>query len=173
MEIIHIDASNKNGVEKIKEKYNKGDHIFMLIRRDGCPPCEATKPEWLKIKDNSSIQTKNMTIMDVEEQALNELNFMTPPVNIIGYPTMVCVKNKKITSYDDSKSGKRDETNGKYRTADSFVDWINEEHKNPLSNPLLEKWSKTNRRRKSKRKTMKGGKRKLRRKTMKGRRRNL
>jgi hypothetical protein len=172
MEIIHIDANNKNGVEKIKDKYNKGHHIFMLIRRDGCPPCEATKPEWLKIKDSSSIQNKNMTIMDVEEQALNELSFMEPPVSIIGYPTMVSVKNKKIKSYDDSTSGKRDKTNGKYRTAESFVDWINEEHTNPLSNPLLEKSSKTNRRRKRMRKTMKGGKRKSKRKRMRKTKRN-
>ena len=51
-----------------------------------------------------------------------------PAAKIIGFPTMVYIKNRKIKSYDNSMSGKRDETNGKYRTVDSFVDWIVEEY---------------------------------------------
>ena len=100
----------------------------MLLRRDGCGPCESTKPEWLKIGNSSEIMQKNGIIADIEEQALNEIGYMKPAAKIIGFPTMVYIKNRKIKSYDNSRSGKRDETNGKSRTVDSFVDWIVEEY---------------------------------------------
>ena len=128
MKVIHIDANNKGDAAMLKNEYNNGNHIFMLLRRDGCPPCESTKPEWLKIGNSSQIMPKSGIIADIEEQALNEIGYMNPHVNVAGFPTMVCIKNKKIKSYDNSMSGKRDETNGKYRTVDSFVDWIVEEY---------------------------------------------
>jgi hypothetical protein len=112
----------------LKNEYKNGNHIFMLIRRDGCPPCESTKPEWLKIGNSSQIMPKSGIIADIEEQALNEIGYMNPAVNVAGFPTMVCIKNKKIKSYEDSDTSKRDETNGKSRTVDSFVDWIVEEY---------------------------------------------
>jgi hypothetical protein len=128
MKVIHIDANNKGDAAMLKNEYKNGNHIFMLIRRDGCPPCESTKPEWLKIGNSSQIMPKSGIIADIEEQALNEIGYMNPAVNVAGFPTMVCIKNKKIKSYEDSMSGKRDETSGKSRTVDSFVDWIVEEY---------------------------------------------
>jgi len=128
MKVIRIDANKRDQAAMLKKEYNNGNHIFMLLRRDGCPPCESTKPEWLKIEHSSQIRPKNGIIADIEEQALNEISYMKPTVNIVGFPTMVCIKNKKIRSYDDSMSGKRDEMTGKSRSVDSFVDWINEEY---------------------------------------------
>ena len=128
MKLIHIDANNKGDASMLKNEYNNGNHIFMLIRRDNCPPCESTKPEWLKIEHSSQIMPKNGIIADIEEQALDQIGYMKPAVNVVGFPTMVCIKNKKIKSYDDSNTNKRDEPIGKSRTVDSFVDWIVEEY---------------------------------------------
>ena len=128
MKVIHIDANNKGDVSMLKDEYNNGNPIFMLVRRDGCPPCESTKPEWLKIEHSSQIKPKNGIIADIEAQTLNEIDYMKPAVNVVGFPTMVCIKNKKIKSYDDSNTNKREEPIGKSRTVDSFVDWIVEEY---------------------------------------------
>ncbi len=92
--------------------YSSGKPIFMLIRKDGCPPCEETKPEWMKIPHSSEVNTRNIVIADVEEQALNLLDFMKPPVNIVGFPTMVHIKNKQIYPFEEG------------RTVDAFVNWI-------------------------------------------------
>jgi|LakMenEpi03Aug12_release.lakeMendotaPanAssembly.Ray.scaffolds.fasta_scaffold1262852_1 hypothetical protein len=148
MKVIHIDANNKGGASMLKDEYKNGNHIFMLIRRDGCPPCESTKPEWLKIEHSSQIKPKNGIIVDIEEQTLNEIGYMKPAVNIVGFPTMVCIKNKKIKSYDDSMTNKRDELNGKSRTVDSFVDWIVEEYE---KQPIKTRKMRGGKRRKSKR----------------------
>lgn len=133
MKVIHIDASNKDGASDLKNAYHSGNHIFMMVRRDGCPPCESTKPEWLKIGHSSKIIPKNGIIADIEAQALSEIGYMKPAVNVVGFPTMVCIKNKKIKAYEESMSGKRDETNGKSRTVDSFVNWIVEEYTKPTT----------------------------------------
>ena len=127
MQVIHIDANNRGDASKLEDEYKKGTHIFLMIRRDGCPPCEETKPEWLKIGNSPTVKPNNCVVADIEEKALNEIGFMNPPISIMGFPTMVCIKNHQIKSYDDSISGKRDE---KYRTVDSFVDWIVEEQPN-------------------------------------------
>jgi hypothetical protein len=148
MKVIHIDANNKGGASMLKDEYKNGNHIFMLIRRDGCPPCESTKPEWLKIEHSSQIKPKNGIIVDIEEQTLNEIGYMKPAVNIVGFPTMVCIKNKKIKSYDDSMTNKRDELNGKSRTVDSFVDWIVEEYE---KQPIKTRKMRGGKRRKTKR----------------------
>lgn len=148
MKVIHIDANNKGDASMLKDEYNNGNHIFMLIRRDGCPPCESTKPEWLKIEHSSQIKPKNGIIVDIEEQTLNEIGYMNPAVNIVGFPTMVFIKNKKIKSYDDSKTNKRDELKGKSRTVDSFVDWIVEEYE---KHPIKTRKMRGGKRRKTKR----------------------
>jgi len=144
-------------ISRLKQMYSSNKPIFMLIRKDGCPPCEQTKPEWLKIPHSSEVNTRDIVIVDVEEQALESLGFMNPRVNVVGFPTMVCIKNKKIKPYEDSISGKRDEMNGTSRTVDSFVNWIVEEHKTK-STP-------------SKTRKMKGGRRRTKNKSMRTRRR--
>lgn len=155
MKVIHIDANNKGDAAMLKNEYNNGNHIFMLIRRDGCPPCESTKPEWLKIKHSSQIMPKNGIIADIEAQTLNEIDYMKPAVNVVGFPTMVYVKNKKIKSYDDSNTNKRDEPIGKSRTVDSFVDWIVEEYgTKPRPNKTQKMKGGRRRRGKSKSKSM-------------------
>lgn len=155
--VEQMSISGGSDISRLQQMYSSNKPIFMLIRKDGCPPCEETKPEWMKIPHSSEVNTRNIVIADVEEQALNLLDFMKPPVNIVGFPTMVHIKNKKIKSYEDSMSGKRDEMNGKSRTVDSFVNWIVEEHKTK-STPSKTRKMKGGYKRKSKRTRRRGKK---------------
>jgi hypothetical protein len=84
----------------------------MLLRRDGCPPCEETKPEWLKIPHSEDVKPLDIVVADVEEQSLNELSFMKPSVNVVGFPTMVHVHKKKIHPFEEG------------RDVNAFVNWI-------------------------------------------------
>jgi len=105
------EAMNSN-ISKLKQSYSSGKPIFMLIRKDGCPPCEETKPEWLKIVHSEDVKPLDIVVADVEEQSLNALSFMKPQAKVIGFPTMVHVQNKKIGSYEGG------------RDVNSFVNWI-------------------------------------------------
>jgi hypothetical protein len=99
-------------ISRLQQMYLSKKPIFMLIRKDGCPPCEQTKPEWMKIPHSSDVKPLDIVVADVEEQALNSLGFMKPAVNIVGFPTMVHIKEKQIHPFEQG------------RTVDAFVNWI-------------------------------------------------
>jgi thiol-disulfide isomerase/thioredoxin len=105
------EAMNSN-ISKLKQSYSSGKPIFMLIRKDGCPPCEETKPEWLKIVHSEDVKPLDIVVADVEEQTLNALSFMKPSVNVVGFPTMVHVHKKKIHPFEEG------------RDVNAFVNWI-------------------------------------------------
>ena len=107
------DGGSKNSnISTLKNMYSSGKPIFMLLRKDGCPPCEETKPEWLKITHSEDVKPLDIVVADVEEHSLNALSFMKPSVNIVGFPTMVHIQNKKIHPFEEG------------RDVSSFVNWI-------------------------------------------------
>ncbi len=108
----HISIVGGSDISRLKKSYSSKKPIFMLIRKDGCPPCEETKPEWMKIPHSAKVKTRDIVVADVEEQALHLLDFMKPPINIIGFPTIVHIKNKQIHPFEEG------------RTVDAFVNWI-------------------------------------------------
>lgn len=118
-------------------KNNKHSHVFILIHRTGCPPCEATRPEWLKLENKLSKKHKsdnNVLVADVEEQYMNGLqpNEMLHPEDaedtvlkpyigdVDGFPTMKLIKNNGNIKepYESSNIRKKD------RTLESFTEWI-------------------------------------------------
>ena len=112
---IRIGSGNDGGstnISALKKRYSSGKPIFMLLRRDGCPPCEDTKPEWLKISHSEDVKPLNIVVADIEEKSLKALDFMHPRVKVIGYPTMVHIQNKKIHPFEEG------------RDVNSFVNWI-------------------------------------------------
>lgn len=112
---IRIGSGNDGGstnISALKKRYSSGKPIFMLLRRDGCPPCEDTKPEWLKISHSEDVKPLNIVVADIEEKSLKALDFMHPRVKVIGYPTMVHIQNKKIHTFEEG------------RDVNSFVNWI-------------------------------------------------
>ena len=109
---IGSDNDGSSNISKLKQSYSSGKPIFMLIRKDHCPPCEETKPEWLQIVNHIEVKPLDIVVADVEEQSLNAVNFMDPKVEVIGYPTMVYIKDKKIHPFEEG------------RDVNSFVNWI-------------------------------------------------
>ena len=54
MHILHIETDkNANLVDK---HILKGDNVFVLVYMVGCGPCNATRPEWAKLK--SALETQ-------------------------------------------------------------------------------------------------------------------
>ena len=110
--VEQMSITGGSDISRLQQMYLSKKPIFMLIRKDGCPPCEQTKPEWMKIPHSSDVKPLDIVVADVEEQALNSLGFMKPAVNIVGFPTMVHIKEKQIHPFEQG------------RTVDAFVNWI-------------------------------------------------
>ena len=49
MHILHID-SDKNA-SLVDKHIQNGDNVFVLVYMVGCGPCNATRPEWDKLKN--------------------------------------------------------------------------------------------------------------------------
>jgi hypothetical protein len=110
--VEQISITGGSDISRLQQMYSSNKPIFMLIRKDGCPPCEQTKPEWMKIPHNEDVKPLDIVVADIEEQALSSLGFMKPPVNIVGFPTMVHIKHKQIHPFEEG------------RTVDAFANWI-------------------------------------------------
>lgn len=140
---MEIKSINRESVNKQKDLQSliksilDGKHVYILIHRIGCPPCEATRPEWLKIGNQLSKKhtgNNNILIADVEEKYIDGLqendllnpndtnNTVLKPYigDIDGFPTMKLIKDKGNTKelYENSNISKKD------RSVKSFLDWI-------------------------------------------------
>jgi hypothetical protein len=124
MIFLHIDSTTNN-IDLFHKYAKQNKHMFVLFYMEGCGPCNATRPEWEKIKNIFSKNTNdNIVIVDVDQEMIHHINkkYVTEP--IAGFPTMRYIyenNNKKITSENYENSN----INLKNRTIDSFVEWIN------------------------------------------------
>jgi len=123
MIFLHIDASNKNKHASLLDKYiEQGKDVFVLIYMEGCGPCNATRPEWSKIKnvlENKYKNRDNVVVVDLDQEVLDEIkNIKNKPA---GFPTMLYIsKNNNVEeNYEDCTHIKE-----KDRSVDSFVNWI-------------------------------------------------
>jgi hypothetical protein len=127
MVFIHIDKKNcmDGHCDMIKELDtildNKNIKVFLLIFMEGCGPCNATRPEWSKIKNVLSskfLKNNNIVVAAIDHELADKLkNLKIKPT---GFPTMRFITNGGIISenYEDSNIQNKD------RTIDSFVEWI-------------------------------------------------
>jgi hypothetical protein len=111
MVFVHIDKKNCiNGTcNLIKELDtslgNKNTKTFLLIFMEGCGPCNATRPEWTKIKNILQpyfLKRKDIVIAAIDHQLAEKLeNLKTKPT---GFPTMRFITDGGNTSenYEDS-----------------------------------------------------------------------
>jgi hypothetical protein len=86
---------------------------------EGCGPCNATKPEWAKLKNVMSYikRLNNIAIVEIDQLLSNKIEGQTSPS---GFPTMRFITNggKTVENFEDSN------IKNKERTVDCFVDWI-------------------------------------------------
>jgi len=125
MVFLHIDpASYKNDEGEQIEELNsiiKGHNnkVFILYYMEGCGPCNATKPEWAKLKNVMSHikNLNNIAIVDIDQLLSDKIKGQHSPS---GFPTMRFITDggKTVENFEDSN------IKNKERTVDCFVDWI-------------------------------------------------
>jgi thiol-disulfide isomerase/thioredoxin len=127
MIFLHIDSTSKNS--SLLNKYiEEGKDVFVLVYLEGCGPCNATRPEWKKIKNVLEKKYKNnndIVVSDVDQEVLDEIKGIK--IKPVGFPTMfyMCKKKDIHENYEDCSHIKV-----KDRSVDSFVNWIESKIKN-------------------------------------------
>lgn len=113
MKYLHIDSSNKKDLDEFKLAVHSKTPIFALIYMEGCGPCNATRPEWSKLKNADLKTNKNIMIVDIDNSLLDELKEFPKIANVAGFPNMKFIHGKEhIEEYNGG------------RTVDDFVRWI-------------------------------------------------
>lgn len=151
--MVYLDINKTNFKTKdtdlIKEldrylgiKHNK---CFILFYMEGCGPCNATRPEWTKIKNvlnKNLVKKNNIVVASIDYKLADGLDNLTSKPS--GFPTMRYITNsgKTVENYEDSN------ISNKNRTIDSFVEWIKSKcvkhkhtYKNKTRKPRGRKWS--------------------------------
>ena len=95
MKFITIDTE-KDFSEKLSLLNNfisNGKSVFILIYRNGCPPCEQTKPQWRSIEHQLKdryVNNQNVLVADVNENFASKVNKIgsingVPTIKILNY----------------------------------------------------------------------------------------
>ena len=154
MKSLHINSKNKNSAE-LNNLISDGKHVFVIVYMVGCGPCNATRPEWEKIKeslDNDSLQNDGLVVADVDQEMMGDIPNLGP---ISGFPTMRYFHNNgnglETENYEDSAIA------DKNRKVESFVQWIN------TKRPTHKKQHHTKKHKNRSASTLRGGKRRRRR----------
>jgi thiol-disulfide isomerase/thioredoxin len=127
--MVYLQINKKNyasGKSNLIDKLNKhlthrDDKIFILFYMEGCGPCNATRPEWSKLKNvlsNHFLNRDDIVIVSIDKDLAGKLKNIGNEPN--SFPTIRYMTNQgKINeNYEDSNISKKD------RTIDSFVEWI-------------------------------------------------
>jgi thiol-disulfide isomerase/thioredoxin len=114
-----FDNSNNN-IEIINKYIEHGKDVFILVFMEGCGPCNATRPEWNKIKDileEKYINNNNIVVIDVNNNFLKDLKYIG---EVDGFPTLkyISENGNKVENYEDASIDNKD------RSVDSFIKWI-------------------------------------------------
>jgi thiol-disulfide isomerase/thioredoxin len=120
----NYDEKDKNGktlIDKLNSMvHDNNSQIFILFYMEGCGPCNATRPEWEKLKNvlKNTKNNNNIIIVDIDHTLSDKLKGIREPS---AFPTMRYITNggTEVENYEDSNIKNKD------RTIDSFVEWIN------------------------------------------------
>jgi len=121
MIFIHIN-SKSNNVSLLDKYINQGKDIFVLVYMEGCGPCNATRPEWKKIKnilDKKYKNNNNIVVADIDQEEFSKVTSIS--YKPVGFPSLFYMnkKNNIHENYEDCIELKE-----KDRTVDSFINWI-------------------------------------------------
>ena len=112
-------------VDKLNKYIHANKDVFVLIYMEGCGPCNATRPEWSKLKNvlKKYINYENIVIVDIDKDFLEHVKYIKHHPN--SFPTIRYITNNgnTVEDYEDSTIKNKD------RSVDSFVEWINLKHK--------------------------------------------
>jgi thiol-disulfide isomerase/thioredoxin len=127
--MVYIEINRKNyqsGSPNLIDKLNqhltrKDDKIFIFYFMEGCGPCNATRPEWSKLKNVLSNDFKNredIVIVSIDKDLAGKLKNIGEEPN--SFPTIRFMKDagRINENYEDSDISNKD------RSIDSFVQWI-------------------------------------------------
>ena len=124
--MVYLEINTIEDEVPIKElnKYLKSNNskVFILFYMDGCGPCNATRPEWSKIKNVLSktiLNDPKIAVAAVNKDLTSELANISSEPN--SFPTIRFMTNagKTVENYEDSNIKVKD------RSIDSFIEWIN------------------------------------------------
>jgi thiol-disulfide isomerase/thioredoxin len=120
MLVLHFDPSSENEeIDNFNKLLKDDKDLFVLFYLEGCGPCNATRPEWDKIKNVLKDKYDDTIIIaDIDQSVMDKFKNLNIQPN--GFPAIYHINNKDktSTSYDDSDISNKD------RTIDSFVEWI-------------------------------------------------
>jgi len=127
--MVYLEINNDNYKTNARNLIEELDHHlgvkdkkhFILFYMKDCGPCNATRPEWKKIKNvlhKDFLNRKDIVIVSIDHLLAENLKNITSKPS--GFPTMRFITNsgKDVENYEDSEIGNKD------RTIDSFVEWI-------------------------------------------------
>jgi len=125
MVFLHIDTKNydiknnktgKTPIEELNGAISRNKNVFLFIYMEGCGPCNATRPEWSKIKNvlNKYKSNNNIYIVDIDKDLIDKIKTKSPR----GFPTLRHIKGTEEEDFEDST------VDNKEREVDAFVDWI-------------------------------------------------
>lgn len=127
MVFLQIDKKNHaSGKHTLIEQLNshltdKDNKIFILFYMEGCGPCNATRPEWNKLKNVLSpdfMKRPDIAIVSIDHELVGKLKNIGNEPN--SFPTIryMSEEGNINENYEDSN------IENKNRTIDSFVEWI-------------------------------------------------
>lgn len=111
---------NKTLIQQLNDAIGNGKNVFILFYMEGCGPCNATRPEWNKLKNvlKKDADDENTYIVDIEYTIAEKVsNIKRKPSS---FPTIRFISNKGNSEEDFEDSTIDD----KERTVDNFVKWI-------------------------------------------------
>jgi len=127
MVYLEINKKNvENGTPSLIDRLNKhltskDSKIFILFFMEGCGPCNATRPEWSKMRNvlsNDFLNREDIAVVSIDKDLAGKLkNIGSEPS---AFPTIKYITNagKINENYEDSDISQKD------RTIDSFIEWV-------------------------------------------------
>ena len=113
---------NESGadLDEFNNSVSNGKDAYVLVFRDGCPPCEETLPKWHNIESEMTDKYKNnndVIVASINQLLLDKINHIG---NIEGFPTMKHISKNGgvVEEYENSPINTKD------RSTSSFIEWI-------------------------------------------------
>lgn len=110
--VIGDSDSKKNtgsGISVLQKAIQENKHVFLMIFSNGCPPCEASKPIWDRLK-SSFAHNKDAVIARIVSSDFSKLQNAGSEPN--GVPTFRYLHDKKVEEFSEG------------RILDVFTKWI-------------------------------------------------